>query len=101
MGSRLDLHTLLLSASEIETVYFQPAPSFTMAYPCIVYKPDDAKTAFADNVPYRYTKRYMITVMDKDADSVIPDKIGQLPQCVYNRFYVANNLYHHVFLMYY
>lgn len=101
MGSRSDLQTLLESTIGSTNVYFQPPPNFLMAYPCIVYKPDDAITMFADDTPYRYTKRYTITVMDHDSDSLLPDKIAMLARCVFNRFYVVDKLHHNVFLMYY
>lgn len=101
MGSRLELQTLLENTIGNTNVYFQPPPSFQMAYPCIVYKPDDAKTLFADDNPYRYTKRYIITVMDHNSDSVVPDKIAMLAKCVFNRFYVVDKLHHSVFLMYF
>lgn len=101
MGSRLDLQTLLENTIGSPNVYFQPLPNFQMAYPCVVYKPDDAITMFADDNPYRYTKRYMITVMDHNSDSLLPDKIAMLARCVFNRFYVVNQLHHNVFLMYF
>lgn len=101
MGSRLELQTLLESLIGSSNVYFQPPPNLNMAYPCIVYKISDADTKFAGNVPYRYTKRYMITIMDSDSDSQIPDKIAMLPTCIFDRSYVANNLYHTVFLLHF
>lgn len=72
-----------------------------MQYPCVVYQRYIAKTEFADNIPYRYNQRYQVTVIDPDPDSVIPDKIAALPMCIKNRFFVANNLNHDVFNLYY
>lgn len=72
-----------------------------MDYPCIVYKRDNIRVAFANNFPYRRTNRYMVTVIDRNADSAIPDAVSLLPLCTYNRFYVANNLYHNVFVLYF
>lgn len=72
-----------------------------MSYPCIVYQRYNALTLFADNVPFRHTKRYQVTVIDSDPDSPIPDKVAALPMCLRNRFFVANNLNHDVFNLYY
>lgn len=71
-----------------------------MQYPCITYRPLSARTEFADDLPYRYTKRYQVTVIDQNPDSDIPDKIAGLRMCVFDRHYVANNLNHDVFNLY-
>lgn len=72
-----------------------------MQYPCIVYQRYNAKTDFADNQPFRHTKRYQVTVIDADPDSPIPDKVAALPMCLHNRFFVVDNLNHDVFNLYY
>lgn len=81
--------------------YFQPPSNVEMVYPCMVYKRDTGKTAFADNAPYRRLMRYMVTVIDRDPDSAIPDKVAELPTCVHVRSYVAENLNHDVFTLYF
>jgi hypothetical protein len=68
-----------------------------MVYPCIVYKRDTANTIFAGDKPYGYTKRYQIIVIDTNPDSDIPARVSELPMCVFNRFYTADNLNHDVF----
>lgn len=72
-----------------------------MPYPCIVYQMDKAQTKFADNNPYRYAKRYQVTVIDRDPDSTIPDKVAALPACTFDRFFVTDNLNHFVFTLYF
>lgn len=72
-----------------------------MQYPCIIYKRDDVDTTFADNKPYRHTKRYLVTVIDRDPDSRIPEKVADLPLCTFDRFYVADNLNHDVFNLFF
>lgn len=71
-----------------------------MQYPCIVYQRHSARTDFAGNEPYRYDKRYQVTVIDRNPDSEIPDKVAGLRLCVFDRHYVANNLNHDVFNLY-
>lgn len=82
-------------------VYFQPPANVQMKYPCIVYSRDSADTKFAGNVPYSYTKRYQLTVIDQDPDSEIPDKVAMLTRCTFDRAYVAENLNHDVFSIFF
>lgn len=72
-----------------------------MEYPCIVYQMDNARTEFAGNRPYTYRKRYQITVMDRDPDSVIPDAIAMLESARFDRHFTANNLHHSVLTLYF
>lgn len=101
MGLRANLQKILEDILGSDHVYFQPPETVKMKYPCIVYNLSSAQTDFADNQPYRYKKRYQITVIDRDPDSEIPDKIAMLPMCVFDRPYTANNLNHSVFYIYY
>jgi hypothetical protein len=97
MARRLQLHNLLKQITA--NVYFQPPT--TMAYPCIRYEIDNARSDHADNIPYRYLQRYKVTIIDRDPDSTIPDKVKDLPTCIFNRFFVADNLNHFVFTLYF
>lgn len=99
MGQRLDLQTLLETI--VEHVYFSPPNGMFMTYPCIVYHRRDTSTDFADNTPYQSTKRYEVTVIDEDPDSLIPDQIASLPMCTHNRFFPAGNLFHDVYELYF
>jgi len=101
MGQRLQLQDLLEEILGTEEVYFQPPTNVQIQYPCIIYERDIAVTQFADNDPYRYTKLYQVTVIDRDPDSKIPDKVAALRMCLHNRFFAANNLNHDVFNLYF
>lgn len=101
MGLREDLQVLLEQLIESENVYFQPPSNLQMKYPCIVYKRDNADSAFADNQTYRRVKRYLVTVIDRDPDSLIPDKVAALPMCVMSTHFTADNLHHDVFRLYF
>jgi len=72
-----------------------------MEYPAIVYHRDYELVNHADDVPYKQRKRYLVTVIDRDPDSGIPDKIGALPLCAYDRFYAADNLNHDVYKLFF
>jgi len=88
-------HEILLSFATY--VYFQPPTNVNMQYPCIRYEQDDAETLFAGNRPYLYTKRYQVTVIDPDPDTLIQDSIAALPLCKFDRHYEADDLHHYVF----
>lgn len=99
MAPRLQLHQLLETFTE--NVYFQPPTNVQLKYPCIIYKRDFADTKFADDQPYSFMLRYMVTVIDPDPDSDIPAKVASLPRSLFNRFYTADNLNHDVFNVFY
>ena len=101
MGLRLQLQSLLEDILGSEHVYFQPPANVQMQYPCIVYNRDKAVTQFAGNNPYQYGKRYQVTVIDRNPDSEIPDKVATLPTSIFNRFFAADNLNHDVFNLYF
>ena len=101
MGQRSALHSLLVSLLGSEAVYFQPPENLKMTYPCIIYRRNKIETSFADNNPYSLTKRYQVMVVDRNPDSDIPDKIAQLPMTIFDRHYVAENLNHDVFNIYF
>lgn len=101
MGQRADLQTLLETILGSNNVYFQPPSTIKMSYPCIVYRRDNIDTEFADNKPYRHVTRYLVTVIGSDPDSEIPKKIAELPMCIFDRFYTANNLNHDVYRLFF
>lgn len=99
MASRLQLQTLLETITEY--VYFQPPTNIQMQYPCIVYARDDSHTEFAGNRPYTRTKRYQITVIDRNPDSELPDKVEELSLCSFDRYFATDNLNHFVFNLFF
>lgn len=99
MAPRLELQTLF--EEMVDNVYFQPPPSVSMKYPCIRYERNFILAEHADNKPYKQANRYLVTVIDRNPDSVIPDQVAALPLCVYDRFYTADNLNHHVFKLFF
>lgn len=99
MAPRSELHQLLETFTE--HVYFQPPTNIQIQYPCIIYKRDFADTKFADDQPYSFMLRYMVTVIDPNPDSDIPAMVASLPKSLFNRFYTADNLNHDVFNVYF
>lgn len=99
MGQRLQLQDLLETLAD--HVYAQRPANVSMKYPCIVYSLNNIDTKFAGNKPYRLTDRYQVTVIDSDVDSPIRTMVAELPLCSFQRSFVADNLYHFVFNLYF
>jgi hypothetical protein len=102
--SRLELQLLLEILLGRESVYFQEPNNVRMAqlgYPAIVYAIDNEETKYADNRWYTRDTRYTVTIIDRNPDSDIPKKIADLPLCSFNRFFVAENLNHFVYSLYF
>jgi hypothetical protein len=72
-----------------------------MTYPAITYKRDYEKVVFANNLPYSRSKRYLVTVIDRDPDSPIPDLIAGLPMCQFDRAFPTEGLNHSVYVLYF
>jgi hypothetical protein len=72
-----------------------------MQYPCIIYRRDSTRTRHADNRPYVRTKRFQVTVIDRNPDSELPDKVEALPLCSFDRYFAADNLNHYVFNLFF
>lgn len=107
MGRRQDLHEILVSQyRSLEypvkpCVKYQPGPDVVLTYPAIVYKLDDMPTIYADNKPYHWDHRYEVMLIDRDPESELRELLIQLPMCKFSRPFVADNLYHFVFEIYY
>lgn len=100
-NDRLSLHSLLVSILGSPNVYFQPPPTVKMNYPCIVYKLDEMEAMYADDRRYFNSKRYLVTVVDKNPDTKTPDKILELRYCSFESHFIAENLNHYVCSLYY
>lgn len=101
MGSRLELQEIFENLLESRNVYYQPPASVLMKYPAIVYSRDDIETFHANNRPYGQVVAYSVTVIDKNPDSEYVKKVAMLPLCEYDRHYIADNLNHDVFTIYF
>ena len=101
MASRLELQTVLEDVLGSRNVYYQPPESIRMKYPAIVYVRSKIKNVVADDSVYFQKRLYDVTVVDKDPDSEIVDKISLLPGSSFDRHYTADNLNHDVFTLYF
>lgn len=101
MNKRKQLHETLVGILGSRNVYFQPPATVKMKYPCIVYKRNKINTIHANDVPYGSRQNYMVIVIDSEPDSLIPEKVGVLPLCRFERHYTADNLNHDIYNIFY
>ena len=99
MNNRLELHSLLKGF--VDNVYFQPPENLKLIYPAIVYSMSDIRNTFAGDDVYKQSRFYELTVIDKNPDSEIVEKISKLPKIRFNRHFKSDNLNHYVFTFYY
>lgn len=100
--SRIELHERLCRFLGSRNVYFQPPETLKMAYPCIVYNLSGIRTRCANNEVYTMDKRYDVTLITKDPDNNLIDKmVVDFSLCGFDRPFVSDNLYHYVYTLYY
>ena len=96
-------------------VYFQPSADagtnafgenyiFTgIEYPCFILKRTTAYQPHANDRNYLFRPGYEVTYINRDEPD--PEMIEQVmlhfPHCRYDRHFVADNLHHDVFMIYY
>lgn len=85
---------------ESKNVYYNPPASVVMKYDAIVFKRSRIRNVFANNVVYRQLYSYEVTVITRDPDAQIIEKISRLPRCTFDRNFVSGNLHHNVFTLY-
>ena len=102
MASRLSLHEELCKILRSKFAYFDPPETLRMNYPCIRYSKGTPDLRRANNRLYKGTEQYSLTVIDKDPDGDIPDRLLEhFPMSRIDRRYKADNLNHTVLTIYY
>ena len=101
MASRLELHEVLCQILGSRSVYFQPPEDMIIKYPAIVYSRESIDNTFANDDVYNQQRSYQLTVIDRDPDSEIVDKISRMKMCSHSTHFVVDNLNHDVFIIYY
>ena len=101
MATRVDLQNVLEKLLGSRNVYYQPPESLKMNYPAIVYARKTIDNSYANNSVYKQNYAYEITVIDKNPDSEIVNKVSKLPTCRFDRHFKSDNLNHDVFTLYY
>lgn len=101
MKTRIEFSEMLKANLHCNNFYFQPPETTKLKYPCVIYKLENYQSNNADNIKYVNHKRYNVTYVDKDPDSVVPDELIHLPMCSFNTFYTSENLNHWSYSIYY
>lgn len=101
INSRLAFHNILEVVLGNKNVYFQPPASIQLKYPCIVYSLSDIQDLKADNKKYKRDYLYKVTLIHKDPDNPVVDKLMNLPYSDFNAFFSTQGLNHYVFNIYY
>ena len=102
MASRLELHEELCEVLGTRNVYFNPPESVRMKYDAIRYGLAGKDLNYANDKIYRITNEYDGVVITTNPDSTLPDDIlNHFKMCSFGRPYVADNLYHYPFTIYY
>lgn len=82
-------------------VYHQGPNNTQMVYPAVVYERDRADAKYADDIPYRVTKKYSMTLISRDPDDAIFGALAALPMCAHERHFAVDGLNHDVFSIYF
>ena len=101
MATRVDLQNVLEELLGSRNVYYQPPESLKMNYPAIVYARKTIDNSYANNSVYKQNYAYEITVIDKNPDSEIVDKMAKFKTARFVRHMVVDNLNHDIFNIYY
>lgn len=94
---RLILQAKLEEILGRKNVYYQPPENLRMQYPAIVYNLDDVEVNYADNLAYYRQRTYEVTLIIRDPDSGVTDKLLDLPYCSFSRTSVVDHLYHYYY----
>ena len=99
---RVQLQTEFETFLGTRNVYFQPPESKKLSYPCIIYYKTRMPVRYANDSVYKKMQCYTVTVVDKDPDSMIADRmIEQFKYCSIESYYRSENLNHTKLTLFY
>lgn len=98
---REELHLTLKSLNPAAQVYFQPPENIQMQYPCFLYELDNMDIKRAGNKTYSRTRRYQVTYISTDVTNAHHEKVAELPMSSFSRYFVADQLHHYVYSLYF
>lgn len=100
MATRLELQSKLEELNGNRNVYYNPPESTKMLYDAIRYSKKNIESRYANDRIYSKLNCYELIVIARKVDPKIVDELLELPYCSFDRYYVANNLHHYVFTLY-
>lgn len=100
--SRVELQEMLETFLGSRNVYFQPPESIRMNYPAIVYDLYRVNQRFASDRQHIGYPGWSITIIDRNKDvDYVSRMLEDFRYCSVERIYVADNLAHYSFIVYY
>ena len=101
MGERVELHNLLENLLAGVTIYFQPPTNVTLVYPCLLYRRLPSRITRAGNNTYGVTRKYKLTLIDDNPDTIFLDVVLTIPNIVHETYFTKGNLNHDVFVLHF
>lgn len=101
---RLDLQAELEAVmGSLGKVYFEPDRNVKLAYPCICYFMSHTDYSYTNNLIYLGHRQYDVSIIDRDPDSDLPKRLEEhgFYRLRFDRAYLADNLHHFVYKLYY
>lgn len=103
--NRIEFHNVLLTLFGTDLpqghLYFQPPENIQIEYPAVIYSRNNIKNNSADDLVYSQGTEYQVTVVDKNPDSVLVNKLSKFPTSRYSRHFSTTNINHDVFIILY
>lgn len=81
-------------------LYFQPPENLKLEYPCAIYSIANWPARNADNRIYFRKKQYRVVVIDKSPDSRLAQSLSEMPNSVFEKHYIFENLHHYSFTIF-
>lgn len=84
-------------------VFFEPDRNVRLRYPCIVYNLNNVDFTYTNDLTYIGRRQYDLIIIDRDPDSDIPKLLEEhgFHMLSFDRAYIAENLHHFVYKLYY
>ena len=102
MADRLNLQAIFEEILGSRNVYFNPPETVKMEYDAIRYKLVGKDIKRANNRLYNFTNKYEGVVITTNPDTTIPDTIlSCFEMCSFGTPYIADNLNHYPFTVYF
>lgn len=85
-----------------ERVHFQPSESVKLKFPCLIFKFDGYKDFFANDGRHMLREKYSVTHVYQNPEADLQEEIlSSFLFASFDRPYIADNLYHDVYTIYY
>lgn len=94
---REKLSIFMEECGETPKLYFQPAESVKLEYPCMIYHLKTLTSRKANDRPYHKTIAFDITYVTRSPASKVPTRMLAEPLFAFDRYYTAENLHHYAY----